>query len=172
MASTAFAGNIQVTDFFNQLVVATSATSAQPIFDAVRVNSIEMWALVGTGNAPTTVSITPAQTGNPGPGISGKTVSDTSMGTARSAHIKWRPDPASLQGMWLSVENDSDFITINCPIGTVIDVSCMLRLNSSVSPAPALVVAGAIAGATYYMALDADSGSSLLVPACVPILSL
>ena len=112
---------------FQQLLdtILFSATAVQPydVFETVRVNSVEAWALPAIGTAST---IMVEFSGNT-TGITGdqQVHTDTSMGI-QPAHVRCSPSAKSLASDYqLSTAAVAFFIT--APAGTVVDVSLSFR---------------------------------------------
>jgi hypothetical protein len=138
-------------NLLDTILVATSATTGVDVFDAVRVNSIEIWAIAALGTPATVMLSFNGET----IGAQGdqKTHSDTSMGV-EPAHVRARPDPLTQAGQFQASAANAAFI-ITVPAGAVIDVSISLRqpvLGQAVASQNVLV--GATAGVIYYRALD------------------
>jgi hypothetical protein len=146
-ASTA----ITFQNLLDTILVATSGTTAADLFQAVRVNSVELWSIAAQGT-PTTCSLVfdGAVVGAAG---DQKVHTDTSMGV-EPAHVRARPDPLTQAGQFQPSTNNTAFF-VECPAGAVIDVSMTLRQpvnGAAVSSQNVLV--GATAGAVYFRGLD------------------
>jgi len=143
--------NITFQNLLDTVLVATSATTATDLFQAVRVNSVELWSIAALGT-PSTVSLIydGATTGAAG---DQKLHTDTSMGV-EPAHVKARPDRLTQAGQFQASSAATAFL-LDTPAGTVIDVSVTLRqpVNGSVVASQNVLV-GATAGAVYYRGLD------------------
>ncbi len=148
--------------------VPATATTAYQLADFVRVRKVEMWGPQTSSLSPVTLYLEWA--GNNTPGMFGRStrLSDTSMAAGSPAHIVARPPPSSQISEWLSGVNTSAFMFLQCPTGTVIDLTYefVMRDNGT-----AVQVTGAVAGATVgavcLRALDSASGTSNLVPTAV-----
>jgi hypothetical protein len=132
-------------------LVATGATTGFDVFDAVRVNSIEVWASAILGTAVTATVVFEGTTA----GAQGdqKIHTDTSMGI-QPAHVKARPDPRTQAGQFQASSAANAFI-LEVPAGTVVDVSISLRqplLATAVAVQNPLV--GATTGVFYLRGLD------------------
>jgi hypothetical protein len=165
---SAYSGTLTFEDFADLMCVATSATTAKRLWDAVRVREVEVWAANSAGDSSNTVEIEYLQTLNVGgPGF---TFSDTAMGLQNVAHICTRPPKLSRTDFWLSNStgasgNDVDLIRLAVPKGGVVDVTLDFAFYDNDAP---INVTGAIAGATtgkiYCRPLDSASGTAILVP--------
>jgi len=157
------AGNTNITfqNLLDTVLVATSATTAADLFEAVRVNSVEMWGIAALGT-PTTVTLT--YDGSTVGAVGDQRVhTDTSMGV-EPAHIKARPDRLTQAGQFQASSANIAFIT-SAPAGAVIDVSVTFRqpvqgtANSSQN-----VLVGATTGAVYYRGLDGKTTALTNLP--------
>jgi len=143
--------NFTFQNLLDTILVATSATTATDLFEAVRINSIEIWAIAALGTPATVIAIFDGTT----VGAAGdqKTHTDTSVGV-EPAHVKARPDPRTQAGQFQANSAATAFI-LTVPAGAIIDVSMTLRqpvLGTVVASQNVLV--GATAGAVYYRGLD------------------
>jgi hypothetical protein len=115
--------NITFQNLLDAIAVCTSTTTAADLFEAVRVNSVELWALAAIGTPATvTLSFDGTTAGAQG---DQKTHTDTSMGI-EPAHVKAKPDPLTQAGQFQASQASVAFI-LTVPAGTVIDVSLTLR---------------------------------------------
>jgi len=153
--------NITFQNLLDTILVATSATTAADLFEAVRVNSLEVWAIAALGT-PATVSL--AFDGvSVGAAGDQKQHTDTSMGI-EPAHVRAKPDRLTQAGQFQGSSALTAFI-VTAPAGSVIDVSVTLRQpvqGSAVSSQNVLV--GATAGAVYYRALDGKTTALTNLP--------
>jgi len=138
-------------NLLDTILVATGATTAADLFEAVRLNSLEIWAIAAVGTPATITAIFDGTV----VGAQGdqKTHTDTSMGV-QPAHVKARPDPLTQTGQF-QVSNANTAFRLDVPAGAVIDVSMSLRqpvLGQVVASQNLLV--GATAGTVYYRGLD------------------
>jgi hypothetical protein len=155
-ATAASANAITFQNLLDTILVATSATTASDLFEAVRVNSVELWAIAALGTPATVILIFEGLTA----GAIGdqKTHTDTSMGV-QPAHVKARPDKLTQAGQF-QASSAAPAFRLNVPAGTIIDVSLTLRqpmLGENVSSQNVLV--GATAGTLYYRGLDGKTTS-------------
>jgi hypothetical protein len=143
--------NITFQNLLDTILVATGATSTVDLFNAVRINSVELWAIAALGTPATVIlSYAGATVGAAG---DQKTHTDTSMGV-EPAHVKARPDPLTQAGQFqASAANNAFFLDVAA--GTIIDVSMTLRQPvEGIAVASQNVAVGATAGAVYYRGLD------------------
>jgi len=151
-ASLAFAATpITFQNLLDLVLVASGTTSAVDLFEAVRVNSVEIWAIAALGT-PTTVVLEFDGTTTGAAGDQ-KLHTDTSMGV-QPAHVKARPDRLTQAGQFQASSANVAFL-VEVPAGAVIDVSLTLRqpVNGTVIAAQNPLV-GATAGVVYYRGLD------------------
>jgi len=150
-ATAAALTNITFQNLLDTVLVATSATTAADLFEAVRVNSVELWAIAALGTPATVILAFDGMT----VGAAGdqKTHTDTSMGV-EPAHVRAQPDKLTQAGQFQTSSANVAFI-LDVPAGTVIDVSMTLRqpvFGTVVASQNVLV--GATAGAVVYRGLD------------------
>jgi hypothetical protein len=144
--------NVTFADLLDLYLVATSATAVYDVFDAVRVNFVEIWAASVSFGAPLSIYLefnganTAGLTGN------AKAYSDTVMST-EPAHLLCRPGKNTASGMWNESSSNVAW-SMTVPVNAIIDVDCSFR-NLVSPPQPAQVVAvGATIGQFYYRGLD------------------
>jgi hypothetical protein len=147
------AANVNITfqNLLDMVLVAVGTTSAFDLFQAVRVNSVEIWAIAALGTPATAILVFAGTT----VGAAGdlKTHTDTSMGV-EPAHVKARPDPLTQAGQFQASSADVAFL-LDVPAGSVIDVSVTLRQPvDGIAVASQNVLVGATTGAVYYRGLD------------------
>jgi len=150
-AIAAAATNITFQNLLDTVLVLTGATTAADLFEAVRVNSVELWAIAALGTPVTVILAFDGTT----VGAAGdqRTHTDTSMGV-EPAHVRAQPDKLTQAGQFQASSANIAFL-LDVPAGTVIDVSMTLR-----QPVLGVVVAsqnapvGATAGAIAYRGLD------------------
>jgi hypothetical protein len=154
MRFTATAAAVTAITFQNLLdtvLIAVGPTVAADLFEAVRVNSVELWSIAALGTPSTLIlAFTGVTLGAQG---DQKTHTDTSMGI-EPAHVKARPDPLTQAGQFQASSNTTAF-QLDVPAGTVIDVSLTFRqpVNGLVVGSQNVLVA-ATTGAVYYRGLD------------------
>lgn len=160
-ATAAAESFISYQNLLDTVLVAVTSILGADLFDAVRVNSIEVWAIAALGT-PTTVSVSflGATVGAQG---DQKTHTDTSMGV-EPAHVKAKPDPLSQAAQFQASAADVAFGLV-VPAGAVIDVSMTFRqpvFATVVNAQNALVAAAP--GAVYYRALDGKAVAATNYP--------
>jgi len=150
-ATAAAVLNFTFQNLLDTILVATGATTAADLFEAVRVNSVEMWAIAALGTPATVICVYSGLT----VGAAGdqKTHTDTSMGV-EPAHVKARPDPLTQAGQFQGSSANNAFF-LHVPAGIIIDVSMTFRQPvQGAAIASQNVLVGAVAGAVYYRGLD------------------
>jgi hypothetical protein len=150
-ATAAGEANITFQNLLDTILVATAATTGVDVFEQVRVNSVEIWAIAALGTPATVILEFNGST----VGAQGdkKVHTDTSMGV-EPAHVKARPDPLTQGGQFQASNANSCFL-LDTPAGAIIDVSLTLRqpvIGAAVASQNVLV--GATAGVIYYRGLD------------------
>jgi len=162
LSSNASQKNISFANLLDCMLVATTATQGYDIFDAVRVNSVEIWSLSAGLATPVSVAISfpGGTTGGAGDALA---YSDTSVGES-CAHLHVRPQKQSAAGFW---QGSGAFVAfqLTVPAQSVIDVDVSFR-NTVVAPvAAANALVGATTGQFYFRGLDGlPSASTIFAP--------
>jgi hypothetical protein len=139
-------------DLLDLYLVATSATAVYDVFDAVRVNFVEIWAASVSFGAPLSIYLefnganTAGLTGN------AKAYSDTVMST-EPAHLLCKPGKDTASGMWNESSANAAW-SMTVPVNTIIDVDCSFRNLISPPQLAQVVAVGATTGQFYYRGLD------------------
>jgi len=151
VAGASIAKQITYQNLLDTVLLATTAVVGYDLFDAVRLNSVEAWAVpVIGGSNYITVLFNGEATGSVG---DQKNHTDSSMGI-QPAHVRARPDPLSQAAQFQTGAANAAFELV-CPQGTIVDVSMTLRqpvFGQATAAQNALV--GATPGAVYYRGLD------------------
>jgi len=150
---------ITVKNLLDTLIIATSATTGNDIFESIRLKSVEMWAQSASSAVTLTLGFISNGVGGDAPT---KIYSDTAMGPNEPAHLICRPPKNSSAGFWQSGFSTNQLFEINAVAATIIDVTFdyVLMTDSYVSAA-ANPLAGATAGILYARGLDGlGSGTS------------
>lgn len=130
-------------------------------YESVRLKSVEVWAPPAAQGGAATVSVEWIGSAN-SPSIE---VSDTTMSVAQNAHIKCAPPKMSLASFWQISDTSANLFTLNCPTGSVVDISVELMfVDRSTAPATISAIATVVVGRVYFLALDAPSATHVLVP--------
>jgi hypothetical protein len=150
-ATAAAITSITFQNLLDMVLFAATSTTGFDVFEAVRINSVEIWASPMSGTPTTVILVFDGLT----VGAAGdqKAHTDTSMGI-EPAHVKARPDPLTQAGQFQASSANIAFL-LNVPAGAVIDVSLSLRqpvLEAAIATQNVLV--GATPGAMYYRGLD------------------
>jgi hypothetical protein len=163
-ATTLVNVNVSAVDLFDMVCVATSASAASQLFRSLRIREIEIWGPMPQALTPVTTSIEFYNDSGSNVGAPSKIVSDTSMGSMRAAHCRYRPPARSGPGLWLVPDSTGAVFTLNGPAGSVVDLSFTGTCQDENAPGTVTaVVAGATAGKLYIRALDSN-GAKDLVP--------
>lgn len=142
-------------------VMATTTTVGHSLFNAVKLQKVEIWTPPAAQGAAVTCSVL----WPPGNNSPSREVSDTSVSVTAPAHIVTTPPPNSLCGFWNSGAGATLF-TIVAPPGSIIDVSMSLVMNDG-APAnsQAATLVAATVGHVYYCSLDSNiSAGSVYLP--------
>jgi hypothetical protein len=162
------------TDLLDLYCMATAATAAYQIFNAVRVLSVEIWGpnALDTANSAQIINTVfiefPAMVS--GTGLGGPSVRhvDTSTSLDVPAHVRAAPPEGAYSSLWAfntAIAGSNVMFNLQGPTtGYVVDVTIELTIRDS-SLAPAAVtasVAGATTGQVYVRALNSTSSGSLV----------
>jgi len=130
-------------------------------YESVRLKFVEVWAPPAAQGGSATVSVEWIGSAN-SPSIE---VSDTTISVSHNAHIKCAPPKSSLASFWQISDNNATMFTLNCPTGSVVDVSIELMFvdRSAVVATQAGLTTVAI-GKVYFLALDTATLTHVLVP--------
>jgi hypothetical protein len=153
-------------NLLDTILIAASATSGFDLFEAVRVNSVELWAIAVLGTSVTASLIFDGVTA----GAAGdqKLHTDTSVGI-EPAHVRGRPDKLTQAGQFQASSASVAFL-LDLPAGTVIDVSMTLRQPVNGTPVPAQnVLVGATPGVISYRGLDGKTAATTNLPVVGPL---
>jgi hypothetical protein len=148
---------------------ATAAATAYRLFDAVKINAVEVWCNPAVGAAPSTVAVqfAGATIGAIG---DGRTISDTSMGI-EPAHVRAKPARLSQAAQWQNGDAGADeSFYLTAPVGSVIDVDLSFRTIQPAGPiATTYPPAGATPGELYYRGLDGLASAATNIPTVASI---
>lgn len=162
VSNAPFAVTITFQNLLDLILVGVTATTLADLFFAVRINSVELFALPAVGGATTVQLIYSGAT----VGASGdqKSHTDTSMGI-EPAHVKAAPDRLTQAGQFQPSSADTAFI-IAGPTGTVVDVSLSFR-NPIDATAPVAAQNAGVAvtiAQLYYRGLDGLAKATTAFP--------
>jgi len=123
--NAAITTSIAARDFCYVLAIGTYDGVAQddlyPLFAAVKVRSIEMWA-APSSNAPTTVALDVTRTIGDTTYQYEKHYEDTSISNANPAHLRWSPKPGEYLYNWIANTEASSAVQLIAPSSTIIEV--------------------------------------------------
>lgn len=163
VTGNAFNGPITFKNLLDTILVATTTSNVSDLFEAVRVNAVEAWYLPPPSGSTVPGYVTIIYDGTT-VGAQGdqKTHTDSSMGI-EPAHVKAKPDPLTQAGQWQASSSNTAFL-LDCPLGTIIDVSCSFRQPVQGTETAAANGSGLVAGAVYYRGLDGIAAASSGLP--------
>ncbi len=147
------------------LCMASAATAAYQLANAVRIRKVEIWGGPDSTLAPVTVAVDFSSNTVGGIGPSQR-FSDTSIGSTRIAHLVAVPPKSATASMW-QVSNGAviSLFRLELPANAVIDIHYSLTLRDETGQqAVTGAVAGATAGQLYVRALDSTTGGAILQP--------
>jgi len=146
-ATAASSTAITFADLLDTVLIATTAVQGFDLFDLVRIEYVEVWGILAQG-APSSVSVVfTTATGD-------RSIhTDTSLGV-KPAYVRARPSDKSLASFWQVFAAGAAF-QLQCPAGSIIDVSLSFRTAETFAPQAAQnALVGATAGDIYYRGLD------------------
>lgn len=161
-------GTITITraNLLDLMVLASGTTTAYRLFDAVKLNGIQIWGPVDTAEgAYETVSVQWLSTYAPA-----IVESASGIGTAFGPRLSTRPPAKSLAGFWsLTGISESDVLCVISGANSIIDLLLEFRIQNNLfaETAPASVtVTSATVGTVYCTYLDfvQNGSSSTVVP--------
>ncbi len=153
---------ISQTDILDLFCMATGVAAAYRVFASARVKSIEIWGPAAAAGLAT-VSVTWVGSGNfAGPR---QNISDSTLGSARPAHVKSKAPGGSVAGMWFAdTSTGGNIIVLDGPASSVVDIVIEFTVrNDEGAVAVTAAVAAATVGRVYCRKLD-STGGALLVP--------
>jgi hypothetical protein len=129
-------------------------------YESMRLLKVEAWSPPATQGASSTISVEWLSTNSPS-----IEVSDTTVSVSQNAHISTRPPVGSLASFWQQIDTTFALFTLVCPINTVIDVTMeLIQLDRSTVAASQTTVATVVLGTMYFLALDRNRGTNILIP--------
>ncbi len=151
-------------DLLDTVFFADTATTGWDIFDQVKVNFVELWAVPALGGTSEVAVQFDGGFGG-GPIGDGRVYSDSSMGI-EPAHVVARPERMSTAAMWAPSNAGMTAFSVTCPVGAIVDVDLSFRTVASLAPvALQQAVAAATVGEMYYRGLDgAPIATTVFVP--------
>jgi len=158
-------------NLLDTILMATTAIAPFDVYDQVRVEFVEVWAVpVVGGTAQVAVQFAGASLGLAG---DGRVYSDNSMGI-EPAHVKCRPDRLSGAGMWqngaATAAGIPNAFLLTCPVGSVIDVKLSFKTIATQAPVAAGAASvGATVGDIFYRGLDGLAVAGTTLPAVAPV---
>lgn len=112
-----------------------TTTTAQPLFDRLRIVSVEIYGPMDSSLTPVTVSVEWINPGGPSFGSPSKIYSDTSMGSALCAFVKTHPPKDSHSSMWLNpLTSAGPLMNITIPDNSIIDFTVEYVYNDGETP--------------------------------------
>lgn len=142
----------------SQLILATSATTGNSVFNKVKINWIKIWGPVPTAFTPVTVGVEFRSVLAP-LGSSEKQYTDTSVSTTFPAYVKAKPIPGTTAAMWQGQSTVSS-IFLTFPVNAIVDVNCSFTLDNFATGVANTLV-GATTGVVYFKPVDS---TGFLVP--------
>jgi len=149
------------------ICVATAANVAYRLFDSVRLRKIEIWASAAAAGT-TLISIEDLPTVGAGQ-MSGKSqmIQDTVVGSAKAAHVVYRPTKGTFQDLWFSTTGGTQaLVNVIVPASSVLDLTIEYTMadGNQAPSGTASVVAGAVTGQVYCRAFGVATSATNWVP--------
>jgi len=141
--------------------IGISAVATQPICSSLRVSQIKIWPAAG---GACSVAWALESTG-----FVKDEVTDHSIptGITTSGGSVFRPPPLSLASFWRNRTNTDTLFTIESSVGSIVDVTFEFTLPAGFADFASQVVASAVIGNFYYLALDGPT-TNKYVPVVLP----
>jgi hypothetical protein len=138
----------------------TTNTTVTSFFQSVRIKKIRIFSPPPSQGSVATCSVEFSGTSS---SFGSQEISDTSNSVAQPAMIDTAPPRNSLASFWSSAGNVGQLAVINCPSGSIVDLTVDLILSDDDQTNPTRAVSTAVIGTVYYLALDNGTGH-VLVP--------
>lgn len=140
--------------------ICTVANSTVTNFaQSFKIRKIEMWAAPSAQGNASTVSVEWFGFGN-SPNIEH---SDTTLSVAKNARVFSVPPPSSLASFWQKSTSTTLFL-LSFPANSIIDITFDIMMADQETALETSAVTTATLGHIYYLALDQEAGSHILVP--------
>lgn len=138
--------NISFQNLLDTMLVATSATAGFDLFEFVKIDKIEIWALAALGT-PSTVEVNfTTATGD------ANVHTDTSLGV-KPAYVKAVPARKSLASFY-QLSNAGNAFQLTAPAGSIIDIKMRFKSSSFAPQAAQNALVAATTGEFYWRGLD------------------
>lgn len=129
-------------------------------YESMRLISVDAWSPPATQGAAATVSVEWLSTNSPS-----IEVSDTTVSVSQNAHISSRPPKGSLASFWQQIATTFSLFTLVCPVNTIVDVAMeLIQFDQAAVAATQTGLTTAVLGEMYYLALDRNRGTNILIP--------
>lgn len=132
---------------------AGSSSRLNAGFCSARLISVEIWSPQSAAGSATTAKIEWL-----GDRVGRREVSDTTLSSARPAHVRGVPPPRTTASMWQSIDNNDNaaLCSIVAPVNSVIDVKiAFVWMDGGGVPSTYVATYSSLStGAMYYSALD------------------
>jgi hypothetical protein len=140
--------------------ICTVANSTVTVLaQSFRIKSLEMWAPPASQGSAATVSVEWFGFNN-SPNIEH---TDTTLSVAKNAHVKSAPPSSSLAAFWQKGTGSTLFV-LNFGANTIIDLVVEIMVADQETALETVAVTSATLGHIYFLALDQQAGSHILVP--------
>jgi hypothetical protein len=160
--------SITAAQLLRLLVQGQSLGGSASIIRSVRIRDAEIWGTAvadvtgNNSNYPATVYLEYPNSSNLGLGGPDIRKSDTSIGTAIPAHVRYPPPRGSLASMWLN-DSSNVVIAIFGPRNSILDLTLDIVLEDTTNVKTAGTT-GAATAANYLLAIDHGGGGYFWVP--------
>jgi hypothetical protein len=156
---------VQVNGLLGLFIMAHTSTTGSAFYSAIKLKSFRAYLSPtfnnsATGVTPNSISITSRASLVSG-AASQKSISDIAT-TARGAFVKFKL--REWNAMWFDVSAstlEQSVVQITGPIGTVVDLHCVVGLNNQSAAQPIFTSTGATAGRQYANYLDSTTSQYL-----------
>jgi hypothetical protein len=168
VATGAFIASVTVNDLLDMFVLATGTTSGYRLVDSIKLRKVEAWSPAAAGSF-STISIEDSTDSSVFGGRS-RIVSDSTTGSARPAHIVWKPHPGTIQDSFFSVSSTTKLYDCSFPQGSIVDLHFTFYLHdaSAAASAPVTALVGAVSGVLYVRAFGVSASMSNVIPVSFP----
>jgi hypothetical protein len=155
---------MQLADFQDLITIASAAAVGWRGLDSIRIRKIEMWASAVAGGNTALLLEEMQSSASFLMSSKSRVMQDMVVGSARAAHILYKPTPGTIQSNWISanVSASVNILKITAPANAVLDLTFDYTFadGNSAPTAVATAIAGAVAGQVYCRALGVATSTA------------
>lgn len=107
---------------------SAATLQAYPLSYAVKLHRIQIYGPMASDLAPVTAELEWLGSNDVMASKSNR-ISDTSMSASACAYVSGQPPKNSIVSQWTSFAPQADFVSLTCPINSIIDITIEMSLN-------------------------------------------